>query len=153
MRTKRFIKCTGEKWRQNPARSVGKLAAEAHVSPSTMHRLLKENFKVRTNEITTGQLLSDNTKKKRLERAKLIFQKLVDDMQPQDGVTSHTARTVQIWCKNNFNSFWSKELWPPSSPDLNPMDFGVWSILEQKARTASCSRCLKEEFNKNLAGN
>ena len=30
-----------------------------------------------------------------------------------------------------------KELWPPSSPDLNPMGFGIWSILEQKACTVS----------------
>ena len=29
--------------------------------------------------------------------------------------------------------FWPKELWPPSSPDLNPMDFAIWSILESKA--------------------
>ena len=26
-----------------------------------------------------------------------------------------------------------KELWPPSSPDLNLMDFAVWSILESNA--------------------
>ena len=24
-------------------------------------------------------------------------------------------------------------MWPPSSPDLNPMDFCVWSLLETKA--------------------
>ena len=24
-------------------------------------------------------------------------------------------------------------MWPPCSPDLNPMDFSVWSILESKA--------------------
>lgn len=29
--------------------------------------------------------------------------------------------------------FLSKEMWPPSSPDLNPMDFFVWSILEARA--------------------
>uniref|UniRef100_A0A914E7L1 DDE_3 domain-containing protein n=1 Tax=Acrobeloides nanus TaxID=290746 RepID=A0A914E7L1_9BILA len=23
--------------------------------------------------------------------------------------------------------------WPPSSPDLNPLDYAVWSILEEKA--------------------
>ena len=25
--------------------------------------------------------------------------------------------------------FWPKELWPPSSPDCNPMDFSVWAKL------------------------
>ena len=28
--------------------------------------------------------------------------------------------------------FISKEKWPPSSPDLNPLDFRIWSILENK---------------------
>ena len=46
----------------------------------------------------------------------------------QEGATSHTANSVQAWCRCNFKGFWEKELWPPSSPDLNPMDFGLWSI-------------------------
>ena len=33
-----------------------------------------------------------------------------------------------------------KELWPPSSPDLNPMDFSVWSILESNAGSSYHSR-------------
>ena len=28
----------------------------------------------------------------------------------QDGATAHTAKLVQAWCKDNFKSFWSKEL-------------------------------------------
>ena len=32
-----------------------------------------------------------------------------------------------------FQGFLSKEEWPPSSPDLNPMDFSIWSILQEKA--------------------
>ena len=51
----------------------------------------------------------------------------------QDGATSHTANLVQAWCRCNFKGFWEKELWPSSSPDLNPMDLGLWSILETKA--------------------
>ena len=51
----------------------------------------------------------------------------------QDGAASHTANFVQNWCKNNMALFWTKEMWPPSSPDLNPMGFSVWNILESKA--------------------
>uniref|UniRef100_A0A914CNS1 Transposase n=1 Tax=Acrobeloides nanus TaxID=290746 RepID=A0A914CNS1_9BILA len=29
--------------------------------------------------------------------------------------------------------FITKAEWPPYSPDLNPMDYSVWSILEAKA--------------------
>ena len=51
----------------------------------------------------------------------------------QDGAPSHTAKKTQDWCERHFPAFWRKELWPPSSPDLNPLDFCVWSILEKEA--------------------
>ena len=60
----------------------------------------------------------------------------------QDRATAYTTKKVQAWCKDNFKSFWSKELWPPS-PDFNPMDFGIWSILERKACTVSHSNVEK----------
>ena len=65
----------------------------------------------------------------------------------QDGATAHTAKMVQEWCKEHFKAFWPKDIWPPSSPDLNPMDlkYGpywnrrhakfpiqVWRSLKQK---------------------
>ena len=31
--------------------------------------------------------------------------------------------------------FITKEEWTPSSPDLNPLDFGIWSYLESKVST------------------
>ena len=43
----------------------------------------------------------------------------------QDGAPSHTSKRTQKWCKENFDFFWDKTWWPPSSPDLNPMDFSV----------------------------
>ena len=51
----------------------------------------------------------------------------------QDGAPAHTARSTQEWLKNEIPGFLSKEEWPPSSPDLNPMDFSIWSILQEKA--------------------
>ena len=51
----------------------------------------------------------------------------------QDAATSHTDKLVQNWRKDNFKSFWYEELCPPCSPDLNSMDYGIWSLLEQKA--------------------
>ena len=53
----------------------------------------------------------------------------------QDGAPSHTANKTQTWCEHHFPRFWRKELWPPSSPNLNPLrplDFYVWSILEKE---------------------
>ena len=49
-----------------------------------------------------------------------------------DGAAAHTANKTQQWCKDHFCSFSDKELWPPSSPDINRMDFGIWSILDSE---------------------
>ena len=51
----------------------------------------------------------------------------------QDGAPCHTANKVQDWCRQNLPGFWDKSLWPPSSPDLNPLDYGVWSVVEARA--------------------
>ena len=59
----------------------------------------------------------------------------------QDGATSHTARLIQNWCKDNFKSFWHKELWPPCFPDVNPMDFGVWSYLGAEGLQCNPHEC------------
>lgn len=51
----------------------------------------------------------------------------------QDGAPAHTAKKTQDFLRANFQSFWGKEVWPPSSPDLNPLDFSIWGVLEAKA--------------------
>ena len=237
IRTKELIKKVRERLRRNPSRSARKLAKDTSVSVSTMQRLLKDDLHVYPYKFTKRQLLSNATKKKRLDRAKVLIKRLVvgtrpqvlwtdeklftvqaihnhqnyriwipnKDMVPvercssfrrqkpssvmvwagvtstglktplifidegvkinqtiyrrmleekvipwvqetvgeegitlqQDGATSHTAKAVQHWCKTNFKGFWEEEVWPLSSPDLNPMDFGIWSILEQKACSTS----------------
>ena len=43
----------------------------------------------------------------------------------QDLVPSHGAKKTQEWLSANFPNFISKEEWPPSSPDLNLLDFGI----------------------------
>ena len=43
------------------------------------------------------------------------------------------ANVTQNWCWDNLPRFWPKEMWPPYLPDLNSMDFSIWSTLEAKA--------------------
>ena len=50
----------------------------------------------------------------------------------QDGAPSHTANAVQAWCKANLTDFLPKTEWPPSSPDLNVLDYFVWSYMLSK---------------------
>lgn len=68
----------------------------------------------------------------------------------QDGATSHTAGVTQQWCRENCPYWISKEEWPPSSPDLNPMDYSLWSILEADACSVPCQniQVLKRKLSK-----
>ncbi|VDO78960.1 unnamed protein product [Heligmosomoides polygyrus] len=41
------------------------------------------------------------------------------------------------FCESHFPGYWTKDFWPPNSPDLNPMDFAVWGFLQQKVSSKS----------------
>lgn len=53
----------------------------------------------------------------------------------QDSAPAHKAKVVQAWCKANFPDVISSAEWPPSSPDLNPLDYSVWGIMKTKVGT------------------
>jgi len=65
-----------------------------------------------------------------------LLSSLVDDctrllpsgyhMFQEDGAPAHTARATQNWLQTNCPDFIAKDLWPPNSPDLNPLDYHVW---------------------------
>jgi hypothetical protein len=45
---------------------------------------------------------------------------------------AHTAKITQNWPNANTENHWSQEIWPPSSPDCNPLDFSLWSEFERE---------------------
>jgi hypothetical protein len=51
----------------------------------------------------------------------------------QDGAPAHTSKKSQEWLETNMPNFLNKTAWPPSSPDLNPLDYSVWSVVESRA--------------------
>lgn len=51
----------------------------------------------------------------------------------QDSAPSHKAKGTQNWLKNNVPHFIAHTDWPSSSPDLNPLDYCVWGILQARA--------------------
>ena len=55
----------------------------------------------------------------------------------QDGAPAHTSHQVQNWLDDNVDMFWPKQFWPPNSPDLNPLDFYLWSVLERESNKRS----------------
>lgn len=71
----------------------------------------------------------------------------------QDGAPAHTSNLVQNWISANFDMFWSKEMWPPNSPDLNPLDYFVWGVIERVANHSRHANepSLKEAIEKAFA--
>ena len=51
----------------------------------------------------------------------------------QDWAPAHLAKTSISLCKSLFPDVWDQDVWPPNSPDANPLDYSVWSILQNKA--------------------
>ena len=55
----------------------------------------------------------------------------------QDSAPAHKAKKTQDWCKEHLRGFWPAEFWPPQSPDLNPLDYSIWSIVERDSNKTS----------------
>lgn len=55
----------------------------------------------------------------------------------QDSAPAHSAKISQNWCKTNLPDFIPSSKWPPSSPDLNPLDYSIWGILEARVNAKS----------------
>lgn len=50
----------------------------------------------------------------------------------QDSAPAHRAAATVELLKKETPDFISPDLWPPNSPDLNPVDYSVWGILQEK---------------------
>ena len=48
----------------------------------------------------------------------------------QDSVPTHKSKETQAWLQKECYDFEPFSHWPPSSPDLNPLDYFVWSYVE-----------------------
>ncbi|KAF2360701.1 hypothetical protein FHG87_008544 [Trinorchestia longiramus] len=50
----------------------------------------------------------------------------------QNSAPSHDSNVTQTWIQRNIPFFMSKDVWPVRSPDLNPLNFSIWFILETR---------------------
>ena len=53
-------------------------------------------------------------------------------------------RKKQKWLSANFYDFTGPNVWPPNSPDLNPMDYYVWGAVEKDS--SRCARTTKPQL-------
>ena len=50
----------------------------------------------------------------------------------QDNAPAHRADDTVEFLSRNTSDFISLLLWPPNSPDLNPVHYEVWGVLQQR---------------------
>ena len=50
----------------------------------------------------------------------------------QDSAPAHKAKITQKFMDDNFAEYWPCGLWPPSSPDCNPLDYAIWGVMQTK---------------------
>ena len=66
----------------------------------------------------------------------------------QDGARAHTAKlSLNMLATQKYLKLLQPSEWPPNSPDLNPVDFCVWGILERnlyRGRKIATIEALKE---------
>jgi len=55
----------------------------------------------------------------------------------QDNAPAHLAGDTVEFLSPNTPYFISLLPWPPNSPDLNPVDYEVWSVLQQRVYTVA----------------
>ena len=55
----------------------------------------------------------------------------------QDSAPAHRARDIVQLLQQQTPEFIAPDLWPPNSPDLNPVDYCVWGLMQERVyRTA-----------------
>jgi len=50
----------------------------------------------------------------------------------QDGAPAHRSRETVEFLKVETPDFIPPNLWPSNRPDLNPVDYKIWSILQER---------------------
>jgi DDE superfamily endonuclease len=82
---------------------------------------VKINGEYYHNVVLKGMLLPDI---RSVSGDSLVFQ--------PDGAPAHRARDTVELLRMDTRGLITPELWPPNSPDLNPMDYSVWSVKQKK---------------------
>ena len=67
----------------------------------------------------------------------------------QDSTPAHTAQSIQACLREAGINFLQKNIWPPSSPDLSPLNFSIWGHIKSMAcsKHYSSLTALKKSVN------
>ena len=70
----------------------------------------------------------------------------------QDGAPAHRARETVEFLRRDTPDFIAPDLWPPNSPDLNPVDYKIWGCVAGESLSYENTRCgrLEAAFDRHL---
>ena len=62
----------------------------------------------------------------------------------RDSAPPHRAKGTVSYLERNAPEFISPECWPPTSPDLNPLDYSIWQMLVEKVYSGELPKTIEE---------
>ena len=101
----------------------------------------KVNGSYYCDELLSKQLLPDI---RRIAGDTFIFQ--------QDSAPAHDARDTVALLARATPTFIGPDLWLPNSPDLNPVDYEVWGVMQETVYTIHDVDELKERLTAAWSG-
>ena len=61
------------------------------------------------------------------------------DKRQQDAAPCHASRGTLAWLPDNSSDHFTPDMWPPNSPDCNPLSYCVWGEVERRTNTTPCN--------------
>jgi len=63
----------------------------------------------------------------------------------QDSAPAHRAHETIMLLQRETFAFISPDLWPPNSPDLNPVDYKIWGVMQDRVYQKKSEGCERVE--------
>ena len=95
------------------------VAKKLHVSEKTIKRSVHEDIRYKSYVMKRCQFISEKSKENHLKRSKRFLNKF-------------KILQKQEWMADNPYDHITPNIWTPNSPDLNPLDYYVWSVVEKE---------------------
>ena len=135
--TKRKI---ADRLRRNPAQSARKIG----IPKSTAQDIVRWDLKLRAKKKEKKQALTSPQKAKRETRSRTLVGRWTATRTYKcflDSAPCHTATRVAEFFRTENIEFCTKVDWPPNSPDLNPLDYGIWGVLGRRCTVSHQRIC------------
>ena len=144
-RTKEFIEKVQTIIDETPQRLIRQIARDLGISHTTVNACVKEDLKCRSYRCQTSHIMPPHIFEVGLKvNTKVYLDVLKSVVIPwcnqvaggrpwvwqQDLAMAQKSKETQAWLQKECYEFVPFSHWAPSTPDLNPLDYFVWSYVE-----------------------